>query len=200
MSPLGRGTPHRARYAHRTDGEQGPPGDTHRCEHLTCYDVRVVNGDGDGTEHDRATAVVDAANAVSPIVAIETLRAIDRKGLGGTALTVATGIPTLLVLVIWICALAGGVGLAVAAPWLVGSVIAASALGVITVRNLRQSSARKAALAALESSRATASLSDDVLEIRANDQARPWRFALGGSSKSLRMLPPARMLGREDSR
>jgi len=163
----------------------------------TCYDERLVNGiDGNGTQHDRATSDADAAKDVSPIVAIETLRTLDRKGLVGTALTVATAIPTMLVVVIMGCMVVGGV--AIAAPWLLGGVIAASALGVIGVRNLRRSSARRAALSALESSRATASLSDDVLEIHADDQAGPWRFALGRSSKSLRMLPAARVLSKGD--
>lgn len=135
-------------------------------------------------------------NDVSPSVALETLRTLDRKALVGTALTVATAIPTLLVVVIMICALAGGV--AIAAPWLAGGVIAASALGAIAVRNLRLSSARKAAMTALESSSATASLSGDSLEIQANGREGPWRFALGGSSRSLRMLPAARVLGRDE--
>jgi hypothetical protein len=145
-------------------------------------------GDGGGTQHDRA-------NDVSPTVAIETLRTLDRKGLAGTALTVITAIPTLLIVVIGVCALAGGVS--IAAPWLVGGVISGGALGVILVRNLRRSSARGAALSALESSRATASLSDDVLEIQATDQARSWRFALGSSSKSLRMLPVATVVSEK---
>jgi hypothetical protein len=164
---------------------------------VTCYDERLVQGiDGDGTQHGHATSDGDAAKRVPPILAIETLRLLDRRGLVGTALTVATAIPTLLVVVVMICAVVGGV--AIAAPWLLGGVIAGSALGFIGVRNLRRSSARRAALCALESSRATASLSGDMLEIHANDQARPWRFALGGSSKSLRMLPAAKVLSNED--
>lgn len=159
--------------------------------------LRLVNGiDGEGTQHDRATSDADATNHVSPTVAIEALRTLDRKGLFGTALTVATAIPTMLVLVISICALVAGV--TGTAPWLLGSVIAGSTLGVIGGRNLQRSSARRAALSALKSSRATASLSDDVLEIHASDRARPWRFALGGSARSLRMLPAARVLGKED--
>ncbi len=164
---------------------------------MTWYDERLVQGiDGDGTQQGHPTSVDDAARHVPPTLAIETIRAIDRKALVGTALTVATAIPTLLIVVVMFCALIGGVS--IAAPWLLGGVAAGSALGVIGVRNLRRSSARKAALSALESSRATASLSGDVLEIHANDQAGPWRFALGGSSKSLRMLPAARVLSNED--
>jgi hypothetical protein len=164
---------------------------------VTCYDERLVNDiDGDGTQDDRATSDADSAKEVSPIVALETLRTLDRKGLAGTALTVATAIPTMLIVIIMACAVVGGV--AIAAPWLLGGVIAGSALGVIGVRNLRRSSAMKAALSALESSRATASLSGDVLEIRADNHAGPWRFALGGSSKSLRMLPAARVLRKKD--
>jgi hypothetical protein len=168
-----------------------------RRELVPCYDKRLVNGiDGGGTQHGGAPSDADAAKHVSPILAIETLRTLDRRGLVGTALTVATAIPTLLVVVVMICAVVGGV--AIAAPWLLGGAIAGSALGLIGVRNLRRSFERKAALSALESSRATASLSDDVLEIRARDHARPWRFALGGGSKALRMLPTATVLRKED--
>jgi hypothetical protein len=164
---------------------------------MPCYDERLVQGgDGDDTKHGHAASDADAANQVPAVLAIETLRVLDRKGLVGTALTVATLIPTMLIVVILICALVGGV--AMATPFLLGGVIAASALNFIRVRNLRRSSARRAALSALESSRATASLSGDMLEIHANDQAEPWRFALGGSSKSLRMLPAARVLSNED--
>ncbi len=155
-----------------------------------------MHGSDDDTQHDQVTSEAAAATRVPSILAIEALHTLDRKGLIGTALTFATGVPTLLVVAAMLCAVVGGVS--IATPWLLGGVLAASVLGAIGTRNLRQSSARRAALLALQHSNATASLSGDTLEIHAVDRAQPWRFALGGRSRSLRMLPAARVVGMKD--
>jgi F0F1-type ATP synthase assembly protein I len=148
----------------------------------------------DGTRHERATS--DDVTVVSPVLAVEALRTLDRKGLAGTGLTVAVTLVTTLVTVIMAGAVIGGV--AIALPWLLGGIVTTSVLGVIGVRNLRRNAARSAATAALEGSRATASLSNDVLEIRTTGYEGPWRFALGRGSRSMRMLPAARALRDDD--